>query len=130
MRDLLIEAQSGKPAPRQMHAQLLDQRARNVANATGIAVGLLKGDELVYRAGSGIGVTYVGQHVMATLCASTHNASTREILRVENVQTDRRIEAAICRQFGVHSCSSCRFITIVLSVLTVSAEIICCFNNA
>src|ERR1700726_4313201 len=27
MRDFLIEAQSGKPAPRQMHAQLLDQLA-------------------------------------------------------------------------------------------------------
>src|SRR2546425_9327637 len=27
MRNLLIEAQSGKPAPRQMHAQFLDQPA-------------------------------------------------------------------------------------------------------
>jgi putative methionine-R-sulfoxide reductase with GAF domain len=76
---------------------------RDVANATGIAIGLLKGDQLVYRAGSGSGVTYVGQHVMATLCVSTHNAATGEILRVENVQTDRRIEAAICRQFGAHA---------------------------
>src|SRR5713226_8622049 len=45
---------------------LIAVRARNVANATGIAIGLLKGDQLVYRAGSGSGVTYVGQHVMAT----------------------------------------------------------------
>ena len=27
MRDLLIEAQTGEPAPRQMHAQFLDQLA-------------------------------------------------------------------------------------------------------
>jgi putative methionine-R-sulfoxide reductase with GAF domain len=78
-------------------------RARNVANATGIAIGLLKGDQLVYRAGSGSGVPYVGQHVMATLCVSGQNVASGEILRVENARTDRRIEAAICRQFGAHS---------------------------
>ncbi len=82
---------------------LIAVRARNVSNATGIAIGLLKGDQLVYRAGSGSGVTYVGQHVMATLCVAGHNVASGEILRVENAQTDRRIEAAICRQFGAHS---------------------------
>jgi hypothetical protein len=78
-------------------------RAQNVATATGIAIGLLKGDQLVYRAGSGSAASYVGQHVMATLCVSTHNAASDEILRVENAQTDARIEAAICRQFGAQS---------------------------
>jgi hypothetical protein len=82
---------------------LIAARARKIANATGIAIGLLQRDQLVYRAGSGSGVTYVGQHVMATLCVSGHNAASGEILRVENAQTDRRIEAAICRQFGAHS---------------------------
>ncbi len=78
-------------------------RAQNVANATGIAIGLLKGDRLVYRAGSGSAAKYVGQHMMATLCVSHHNAAGGEILRVENAQTDARIEAAICRQFGAQS---------------------------
>ncbi len=83
--------------------EVIAGHARNVANATGIAIGLLKGDQLVYRAGSGSGVSYIGQHVMATLCVSPQNAASGEILRVENAQTDRRIEAAICRQFGAHS---------------------------
>jgi putative methionine-R-sulfoxide reductase with GAF domain len=82
---------------------LIAARARNVANATGIAIGLLQGDKLVYRAGSGSGVTYVGQRVMATLSVSGHNTESGEILRVENAETDRRIEAAICRQFGAQS---------------------------
>jgi putative methionine-R-sulfoxide reductase with GAF domain len=82
---------------------LIAARARNVANATGIAIGLLQGDKLVYRAGRGSGVTYVGQHVMATLSVSGHNTESGEILRVENAETDRRIEAAICRQFGAQS---------------------------
>jgi putative methionine-R-sulfoxide reductase with GAF domain len=82
---------------------LIAVHAQNIANATGIAIGLLQGDQLVYRAGIGSAASYVGQHVMATLCVSAHNAARREILRVENAQTDRRIEAAICRQFGAHS---------------------------
>jgi len=41
--------------------------------------------------------------VMATLSVSGHNTESGEILRVENAETDRRIEAAICRQFGAQS---------------------------
>jgi hypothetical protein len=77
--------------------------AQSIANAIGIAIGLLQGDQLVYRAGSGSAATFVGQHVMATLCVSARNAGSGEILRVENAQTDARIEAAICRQFGAQS---------------------------
>lgn len=81
---------------------LVADRARNVANATGIAIALLKGDQLVYRAGSGCSATCVGRHATAILSVSKH-AQSREILRVENAQTDGRIEAAICRQFGAQS---------------------------
>jgi hypothetical protein len=83
--------------------QLIAERVRNVANATGVAIGLLKGDQLVYGAGSGSAARNVGRQVMATLCVSTRNAARGEILRVENTQTDSRIEAAICRQFGAQS---------------------------
>jgi hypothetical protein len=77
--------------------------ARNVANATGVAIGLLKGDQLVYRAGSGSAATYVGRRPMVTLTVPANTDASREILRVENAQTDTRIEAAICRQFGAKS---------------------------
>ena len=83
--------------------QLIAERVQNVANADGVAIGLLKGDQLVYRAGSGSATRYVGRQVMATLCVSTRSAGSGEILRVENAQTDSRIEAAICRQFGAQS---------------------------
>jgi hypothetical protein len=79
---------------------LIADRAREVADATGVAIGLLEGDELVYRAGSGSVTTYTGRHVKATLSVSAHNRARGEILRVENTETDARIEAAICRQFG------------------------------
>jgi hypothetical protein len=81
----------------------LVESARNAANATGVAVALLKGGQLIYRAGSGSAATYVGRQVAASLTVSVDVDRSREILRVEDAQTDTRIEAAICRQFGAQS---------------------------
>lgn len=77
--------------------------ARNVANAAGVAIGLIQGHQLVYRAGIGSAAPYAGRHITATLSVSADTKMGREILRVENAQTDARIEAAICRQFGAES---------------------------
>jgi len=81
----------------------LVESARNAANATGVAVALLKGGQLIYRAGSGSAATYVGRQVAASLTVSADLDRSREILRVEDAETDTRIEAAICRQFGAQS---------------------------
>jgi hypothetical protein len=82
---------------------LIADRVRDVANATGVAIGLLRGDQLVYCAGSGSAASYIGRHVIAALSVSTAAKTSREILRVDNAETDARIEAAICRQFGAKS---------------------------
>ena len=86
---------------RAMH--MVADRSRNVANATGIAVALLKADQLVYRAGSGSAAAYVGRRVTAVLSVSAHDDARDEILRVENAQADTRIEAAVCRLFGANA---------------------------
>jgi GAF domain-containing protein len=93
---------TGEPeVDRAMH--LVADRARNVANATGIAIALRRRDQLVYRAGSGCAASYVGRHMTAILSVSGHNGAKGEILRVENAQADGRIEAAICRQLEAQS---------------------------
>src|ERR1700687_1296699 len=79
------------------------ESARNVANATGVAIGLLNGGQLTYRAGSGNSAAYIGEHVTASLTVSANTRTSREILRVENAHTDTRIEADICRQFGANA---------------------------
>lgn len=79
------------------------ESARNVANATGVAIGLLDGGRLTYRAGSGTGAAYIGERVTASLTVSAYTRTSREILRVENALTDTRIEADICRQFGANA---------------------------
>ncbi len=79
------------------------ESAKNVANASGVAIGLLTGTQLIYRSASGASVAYIGQHVTASLTVSAATRTSREILRVENAQTDTRIEADICRQFGANA---------------------------
>ncbi len=83
--------------------RLIAEFAQQVAGASGVAVGRLKGDQLVYGAGSGSAASSVGRCVMATFIASAPNRTRAEILRVENAESDPRIEAAICRQFGATS---------------------------
>jgi hypothetical protein len=82
---------------------MIVDRAQNVANATGVAVGVLDGNQLVYRAGSGVASSYIGQRFAASLIVSADTHARREVLRVENAETDTRIEAAICRQFEAKS---------------------------
>ncbi|HET7441080.1 MAG TPA: GAF domain-containing protein, partial [Terriglobales bacterium] len=81
--------------------QVIADRARKVADATGVAIAVLKRDQLVYQAGSGSATASIGRQVTATLSVSAKTKS--EILRVENAETDKRIGAAICRQRGAKS---------------------------
>ena len=83
--------------------QLIADVARKVADASGVAIALLETDQLVYRAASGIACTYIGRPVRAVLSVSACKKGRYEILRVEDTETDKRIEADICRQFGARS---------------------------
>ena len=76
---------------------LIAEAARQVAEASGVGIALLQGDQLVHRSGSGSASENVGRHFTAVL--STQRQGRPEILRVENAQADSRIEADICRQF-------------------------------
>jgi len=44
---------------------LIVESARDVANAAGVAIGLLEGDQLIYRAGSGTSAPSIGSRVTA-----------------------------------------------------------------
>ena len=82
---------------------LIADHALKVSHASGIAIALLEGNQLVYRAGSGVAAVDVGRRVPAVLSVRAPNNVGVEILRVENAKTDSRIEAEICRQFGAIS---------------------------
>src|SRR5215472_11634040 len=82
---------------------VIADRTSRIANATGIGIALLKGDQLVYRAASGSAAAYIGKHVIAVLSTPVHKVSRSEIVRVENAQTDSRIQATICRELAAMS---------------------------
>src|SRR3984957_1008382 len=86
-----------------MDLQRSVESARNVANASGVAIALLKRDQLFYRAGSGTSAAYIGRHMTVFFAVSANTNTNREIIRVEDARTDSRIEAAICRQFDANS---------------------------
>lgn len=93
---------SGKLDIDSVMAHIVDS-AGHVANASGVAVALLKRDCLTYRAGTGSSESLIGRQVAASLTVSPGTKSNCEILRVENAETDTRIEADICRQFGANA---------------------------
>lgn len=82
---------------------LIVESARCVANAAGVAIGLLYGGQLIYCAGSGSAASDVERRVTASITASADMVANREILRVENADEDTRIQAAICRQLEAKS---------------------------
>src|SRR5579864_4228023 len=79
------------------------ESTQKVADAAGVGIALLKRDRLTYRAGIGSCANCVGLQVAASLTVCAGAKTNREILRVENAQTDTRIEADICRQFGANA---------------------------
>jgi len=96
----LIDANDSYPGAA---VRLVAERARSLADADGTAIGILKQGRLVYEAGTGSAAHYVGRSVDATLCASRSRGTRLEILRVEDADSDTRIQSAICRQFGAKS---------------------------
>jgi hypothetical protein len=78
---------------------LIAERATKVAGASGIAIALLAGNQLVHCAGVGSASKLLGSQLAAVLATAGQNHPRREILRVEDARTDSRIEADICRQF-------------------------------
>src|ERR1700740_915104 len=60
---------------------MVAERARTVANASGVSVAQLTGNQLVYRAGSGSAAAYIGRRLTAVLSASTADEARTEILR-------------------------------------------------
>lgn len=82
---------------------LMVDRSLRVSNACGVAIARLEGHQLVYCSVSGSAGTEIGRRLPAVLSACTQGEGKAEILRVENAQTDARIQAEICRQFGAAS---------------------------
>jgi hypothetical protein len=74
-----------------------------VSNASGVAIARLESNQLIYCVGKGSAVNEVGRRLPAVFSLCTQSEGKAEILRVENAETDSRIQAEVCRQFGAAS---------------------------
>jgi hypothetical protein len=78
---------------------MIAECARDVAHATGIGIALLEGGQLICRAGVVTAAASI-HNLTAVLTPCDNRHPRTEILRIENAETDSRIEADICRQLG------------------------------
>ncbi|MCZ0899374.1 diguanylate cyclase, partial [Microcoleus sp. HI-ES] len=64
---------------------------------------MLEGDELVYRAASGIASAYVGLRIKVGTSLSGKCIATGQIMLCDDSETDTRVEQSACQRIGIRS---------------------------
>lgn len=95
---------------------LIVRHAQELTRANGAVIELLEGDELVYRAASGIATPYVGLRLNAATSLSGKSIAAGQILQCDDVETDPRVNLAACRKIGLRS-------MLVVPLITASGRI-------
>src|SRR6266436_124789 len=96
--------------------QLLVERAQYITGATGAALAIADGDEMVCRASAGSSGPAVGAHLHVRSGLSGESMSRKQLLRCDNAETDPRVNLETCRQLGIAS-------IVVMPLLTRSGEV-------
>lgn len=79
------------------------ERVQQLTHADGAVVELAEGDEMVYRASSGIAATLLGLRLKRNGSLSGLCVETGDILRCEDSETDPRVDREACRRVGLRS---------------------------
>ena len=82
--------------------QLLAERAQYITGATGAALALYQGEEMVCRASVGSGPA-VGARLQIRSGLTGESISRKQLLRCDNAETDGRVNIETCRQLGIAS---------------------------
>ena len=83
--------------------QLLAERARYITGASGAAIALRDGTQIVCRASAGPSAPELGAHLQINSGLSGESIRTRQILRCDNAETDARVNRESCRALGISS---------------------------
>ncbi len=81
----------------------LVERVQYITGATGAAIGLLEGTDMVCRATSGTTAPDLGVHLETWKGLSGECIRSGQTLRCDNVDFDKRVEVESCRRMGVQS---------------------------
>jgi len=83
--------------------QLLVERAQYITGATGTALALPQGDEMVCRASAGSSAPAVGARLQVLSGLTGESIARRQLLRCDNAETDPRVNLEACRTLGIAS---------------------------
>jgi putative methionine-R-sulfoxide reductase with GAF domain/uncharacterized Zn finger protein (UPF0148 family) len=83
--------------------QLLVERAQYITGATGTALALPQGDEMVCRASAGSSAPAVGARLQVVSGLTGESIARRQLLRCDNAETDPRVNLEACRSLGIAS---------------------------
>ena len=83
--------------------QLLVERAQYITGATGTALALPKGEEMVCRASSGACAPVVGARLQVRSGLTGESIARRQLLRSDNAESDPRVNLEACRALGIAS---------------------------
>jgi putative methionine-R-sulfoxide reductase with GAF domain len=94
-----------KMAERDLDAalQLLAERAQYITGATGAAIALRDGEEMVCRASAGGSAPEIGARLQMDSGLSGESIRTRLMLRCDDAQTDDRVNKESCEALGIAS---------------------------
>ncbi len=96
--------------------QLLVERAQYITGATGTALALPQGEEMVCRASAGASAPAVGVRLQVRSGLTGESIARRQLLRCDNAETDPRVNLETCRALGIAS-------IVVLPLLRRSGEV-------
>jgi putative methionine-R-sulfoxide reductase with GAF domain len=83
--------------------QLLAERAQYITGASGAAIALREGEEMICRASAGASAPELGAHLQVNSGLSGESVRTRQILRCDDAETDARVNRESCRALGIAS---------------------------
>jgi putative methionine-R-sulfoxide reductase with GAF domain len=83
--------------------QLLVERAQYITGATGTALALPHGEEMVCRASAGASAPAVGARLQVKSGLTGESISRRQLLRCDNAEADPRVNLEACRALGIAS---------------------------
>jgi putative methionine-R-sulfoxide reductase with GAF domain len=83
--------------------QLLAERAQYITGATGAAIALRDGEEMVCRASAGGSAPEIGARLQMDSGLSGESIRTRRMLRCDDALTDERVNRESCEALGIAS---------------------------
>ncbi len=83
--------------------QLLAERAQYITGASGAAIALRDGGELICRASAGSSAPELGAHLQVDSGLSGESVRTKQILRCDDAETDSRVNRESCRALEIAS---------------------------